>query len=61
MFKCTNISGNQEGYYIKFLIQKLFKMDKRDAMVLAGIFVAGGTVVGLVVLLSNGLIKNPFI
>jgi hypothetical protein len=36
-------------------------MDKRDAGVLIGIFIGAGTVVGLVVLLSNGIIKNPFI
>jgi hypothetical protein len=36
-------------------------MDKRDAAVLVGIFAAGGTGVGLVVLLANGIIKNPFI
>jgi len=36
-------------------------MDKRDAGVLLGIFIGGGTAVGLVVLLANGLIKNPFI
>jgi len=51
----------QEGYYTEFLIQKLFRMDKRDALVLLGIFVCGGTGVGLVVLLANGIIKNPFI
>ena len=51
----------QEGYYTEFLIYKLFKMDKRDALVLLGIFVCGGTGVGLVVLLANGIIKNPFI
>jgi hypothetical protein len=36
-------------------------MDKRDAGVLMGIFIGTGTVVGLVVLLANGFIKNPFI
>ena len=36
-------------------------MDKRDAGVLLGIFIGTGTVVGLVVLLANGLIKNPFL
>lgn len=52
---------NQEQYYIKFEIQKLFKMDKRDAGVLVGIFIMAGTVIGSVVLLANGFIKNPFI
>jgi len=36
-------------------------MDKRDAAVLIGIFTGTGTVVGLVVLLANGIIENPFI
>jgi hypothetical protein len=36
-------------------------MDKRDTGFLMGIFIGTGTVVGLVVLLSNGFIKNPFI
>lgn len=36
-------------------------MDKRDAVVLMGIFIGTGTILGLVVLLSNGFIKNPFI
>ena len=36
-------------------------MDKRDAGVLLGIFICGGTAVGLIVLLSNGIIPNPFI
>jgi hypothetical protein len=36
-------------------------MDKRDAGFLMGIFIGTGTVLGLVVLLSNGFIKNPFI
>jgi hypothetical protein len=36
-------------------------MDKRDAGFLMGIFIGTGTVLGLVVLLANGYIKNPFI
>jgi len=36
-------------------------MDKGDALVLLGIFIGGGTGVGLVVLLANGIIKNPFL
>jgi len=50
-----------QGYYTEFLILKLIIMDKRDALVLLGIFMCGGTGVGLVVLLANGFIKNPFI
>ena len=36
-------------------------MDKRDGLVLLGIFVCGGTGIGLVVLLANRIIKNPFV
>jgi len=36
-------------------------MDKRDAGVLIGIIVGTGTAVSMVVLLANGIIKNPFI
>lgn len=36
-------------------------MDKRDAAFLMGILGGAGTAVGLVVLLANGYIKNPFI
>ena len=36
-------------------------MDKRDAGVLIGIIAGTGTAVSMVVLLANGIIKNPFI
>jgi len=36
-------------------------MNKGDAIVLIGIIIGGGTGVGLVVLLANGIIKNPFL
>jgi len=36
-------------------------MIKGDALVLLGIFGGGGTVVSLVILLANGIIRNPFI
>ena len=36
-------------------------MDKRDAAFLVGIIGGTGTAVGIVVLLANGFIKNPFI
>ncbi len=36
-------------------------MEKRDAGFLIGIIGGTGTAVGVVVLLANGFIKNPFI
>ncbi len=36
-------------------------MSRGDALVLLGILVGGGTGIGLVVLLANGIIKNPFL
>jgi hypothetical protein len=36
-------------------------MNKRDAVVLIGIIAGTGTAVSMVVLLANGIIKNPFI
>ncbi len=36
-------------------------MGKGDSLVLLGIIVGGSTGVGLVVLLANGIIKNPFL
>ncbi|AFS80266.1 hypothetical protein NKOR_01800 [Candidatus Nitrosopumilus koreensis AR1] len=36
-------------------------MDKRDAAFLLGILGGTGAAVGVVVLLANGFIKNPFI
>jgi len=36
-------------------------MKKRDGLVLAGILVGAGVVVTLMILLTNGIIKNPFL
>jgi len=36
-------------------------MDKSDGLVLLGIIIGGGTGIALVVLLANGIIKNPFL
>lgn len=36
-------------------------MDRRDAAFLVGILGGTGTAVGIVILLANGFIKNPFI
>lgn len=51
-------SLNSKFISCKFL--NLF-MDKRDAAFLIGILGGTGTAVGIVVLLANGFIKNPFI
>jgi hypothetical protein len=45
----------------KFEIIESFQMNKSDGLVLLGIIVGGGTGISLVVLLANGIIKNPFI
>jgi hypothetical protein len=35
-------------------------MDKKDALVLGAIFSIAGTVIGITVMLGNGMIGNPF-
>ena len=45
----------------KLEIIESFQMDKSDGLVLLGIIIGGSTGVSLVILLANGIIKNPFI
>jgi hypothetical protein len=36
-------------------------MNKKDCIVLAGIFIVGGLVISGIILLSNGILGNPFL